>query len=146
MEFHWDPKPADPIDVNQHCCNRRCFLVTYGKSFGPFAEVIADDHYVLIAVLGYRERTCYVHRFAGNCLSWLHRLVSCSLVDPSFFVTSTTGEDHELLNLVDPSFFVTNTTGEDHGLFDSSITPSSSIFRTSFSASSCFAKGSLRGA
>ena len=60
MEFHWDPKPADPV-VNQRCCNRRGFLVPYGISFGPFAEVIADDHYVLIPVLGHRERTCYVH-------------------------------------------------------------------------------------
>ena len=56
MEFHWDPKPADPI-VNQRCCNRRGFLVPYGISFGPFTEVITDDHYVLITVLGHREKS-----------------------------------------------------------------------------------------
>ena len=63
---------------------------------------------------------CYQFVEVGNYHFWLHRLVSCSLRRIS-------------------------STGEDHGLFDSSITPSSSIFRTRFSTFSCFAKGSRRG-
>ena len=75
MHFHWYHNPANPI-VNQHFCNRSGFLVRYCVTFGVFADIIAD--YVLILVLGHRERTCYVH-----CNSFERRTYVVLLHPPS---------------------------------------------------------------
>ena len=83
MDFHWDSKPADPI-FNQHFCNSRGFLVRQG--------ITADDHYVLISVLGYRERTCYVHynSFERSSPRSLDRHTGRTFLAPVFDIFATT--------------------------------------------------------